>query len=243
MRRLPVAITVLAILGLSSGAWAGTKSGVTGQLWDTTCPGPCAPGLTDPRPYEQDNFRVVVRSLPNRALVALVATEKGHYTATLEPGRYRLRPRTRDMCLSGDPRRVSRHRIWRSCRQWATAGGKCSNATTASSPRPTSPPPRGPRAARGRGGPSRAPPPRGGRGRAPVLWPAAARPRPGRQHEGHRPHASATRPGGRRCRGPGSHERRLPQGPPSAPGRIRTCDFRLRRAALYPLSYGRVRPV
>jgi alkanesulfonate monooxygenase SsuD/methylene tetrahydromethanopterin reductase-like flavin-dependent oxidoreductase (luciferase family) len=25
----------------------------------------------------------------------------------------------------------------------------------------------------------------------------------------------------------------------SAPGRIRTCDFRLRRAALYPLSYGR----
>jgi hypothetical protein len=24
-----------------------------------------------------------------------------------------------------------------------------------------------------------------------------------------------------------------------APGRIRTCDFRLRRAALYPLSYGR----
>ena len=30
----------------------------------------------------------------------------------------------------------------------------------------------------------------------------------------------------------------------SAPGRIRTCDFCLRRAALYPLSYGRgIRPV
>src|SRR5437763_16068111 len=28
---------------------------------------------------------------------------------------------------------------------------------------------------------------------------------------------------------------------PSAPGKIRTCDFRLRRAALYPLSYGRVK--
>jgi hypothetical protein len=27
--------------------------------------------------------------------------------------------------------------------------------------------------------------------------------------------------------------------PADAPGRIRTCDFRLRRAALYPLSYGR----
>src|SRR4051812_26666171 len=26
----------------------------------------------------------------------------------------------------------------------------------------------------------------------------------------------------------------------SAPGRIRTCDFCLRRAALYPLSYGRL---
>jgi PD-(D/E)XK endonuclease len=28
----------------------------------------------------------------------------------------------------------------------------------------------------------------------------------------------------------------------SAPGRIRTCDFRLRRTALYPLSYGRWQP-
>ena len=100
-------MAIACALALSSGAVAGTGSGVTGHLWDTTCPGPCSPGLTDPRPYTGSNFKVAVRSLPDGQLVDIVDAPKGHYTAALEPGRYRLRPRAHDQCLSGDPRRVT----------------------------------------------------------------------------------------------------------------------------------------
>ena len=63
---------------------------------------------------------------------------------------------------------------------------------------------------------------------------------------GWEPGGRASRRGcGGRSSGTGrSPARRAPGRPPwrrrpDAPGRIRTCDFRLRRAALYPLSYGR----
>ena len=47
---------------------------------------------------------------------------------------------------------------------------------------------------------------------------------------------------GSRGRGAVGHSGDSPH-PSDAPDRIRTCDFRLRRPALYPLSYGRLRPV
>jgi hypothetical protein len=96
-----------AVVAMAVPAAGTTQTGVTGHLWDTTCPGPCSPGLTDPRPYTGSNFKVAVRSLPDRQLVDIVDAPKGHYTALLEPGRYRLTPRAHDPCLSGDPRRVT----------------------------------------------------------------------------------------------------------------------------------------
>jgi hypothetical protein len=49
------------------------------------------------------------------------------------------------------------------------------------------------------------------------------------------PRATGERPSAGRCR----LDSALTGGKGHAPGRIRTCDFCLRRAALYPLSYGR----
>jgi hypothetical protein len=103
------------LVGLGIGAATTVRAGdpVTGisvVVLNATCPGPCSvPPKPWPR-YEGDGLTVVVRSLPDRKLVAKFFPTDGTVAFAVPPGLYRVKAwigdRKTETCWVGSSRKV-----------------------------------------------------------------------------------------------------------------------------------------
>ena len=115
MKPRPTTGVVFALLaGCAMAAAVGAEtvaSGISGAVLNATCPGPCSiPPPPLPR-YEGDGLTVVIRTLPERELVARLFPTDGSFGIEVPPGLYRVRafigdPR-KPNCWEGSTRRVT----------------------------------------------------------------------------------------------------------------------------------------
>lgn len=110
MRRLAAIIAVAAaMLVAAAPAGAGAEpGGIGGRMFDVSCYGPCVPDQ-ESRPYYGHNVNVIIRTLPERELVAILVPRKSYFgPLAVAPGLYRVRARfPRDeYCWQGSRRRV-----------------------------------------------------------------------------------------------------------------------------------------
>jgi hypothetical protein len=103
-----VAALALAFGVASTPAAGGERSGVEGEVIDTTCLGPCSVN-GDSRPYAGE-ATIVAEPRSRRARAADGAVDDGDFRVRLRPGRYRVEVRIDDPCWQGDSDKLRVHR-------------------------------------------------------------------------------------------------------------------------------------
>lgn len=88
MRRIALVAVALGALAVPAQVSA-LDTGIRGRVIDETCYGPCSPG-TNPRPFAGE-ADIIVRSLPDREIVARVPVVESRFRVGLAPGSYRVR--------------------------------------------------------------------------------------------------------------------------------------------------------
>ncbi|HEY2774347.1 MAG TPA: hypothetical protein VGK20_09900 [Candidatus Binatia bacterium] len=104
-----IAMGAVLVLCAVAGADIAT-TGISGVVVNTTCAGPCAVPPPPPPLFTGDGLTVVIRSLPDHALVARLHPTDGHFGIETPPGLYKVRAFVGDprmpTCWAGSRRRV-----------------------------------------------------------------------------------------------------------------------------------------
>jgi hypothetical protein len=84
---LAAAIVIAAAPPLAGAHRSHKPSGIAGTVFNTSCPGPCAPSASAP-PYTGGDVTVTVRRVRDGALIASVMPTTGHFRIRVKHGRY-----------------------------------------------------------------------------------------------------------------------------------------------------------
>jgi hypothetical protein len=107
VRKLATA-AVLLVLGCAPAA-AEAKQGISGDVLDSTCYGPCVIDQNPP-PYAGDDVVVEVRDASNGDLVATAVPHDGRFRVRLGRGRYSVHAEVSDPLWESEPPQTLRVR-------------------------------------------------------------------------------------------------------------------------------------